>query len=105
MIPTDNENEVVQQILEKITELTQRTSSTENPLSNKPARKRRLICYACDQENHYARDCPVKAQYLQTKQLELTTPQHQDQHAATVDPRSHIEDQNDTQHFTVRTCT
>jgi hypothetical protein len=60
-IDASSDSVTLQQIFEKLSELTDQRKYTRGA----QPRKRNngpIICYACNQENHFARDCPFKTQ-------------------------------------------
>lgn len=69
------DSQILQQLLEKLIQLTQAKTSAPGTQNGQIMKKKIIRCYSCNQENHFARDCPFKSQQFQYGGNANTAPQ------------------------------
>lgn len=73
MKPSDN-TETLQQVLQKMVELLSEQKSPHFAEGSQGTQKKVIRCYSCNQENHFARDCPMNNQRVQGGQRDNRLP-------------------------------
>ena len=63
------ETDVLQQVLEKLNQLTQAQQQQQTTEHGFKQKLKTIKCYSCNQENHFARDCPLKNARYQNGQV------------------------------------